>query len=255
MTADRVYRVRIAATPEAAWRAITDPETVRRYYFDTAIRTDWVVGHDVEFVGDDGVVHIRGELLSYDPPRSYAHRFIAYWGQNPENQGVLTWAVEPDGEGCAVTLVHSGGTGRETAEGSRHLVEALKELLESGQSAAAVAHRYVRAVGESDLGTVRDLLHDDLVAVFAGGRFGKEEWLGALDRLLPALERNDRIRTLGEGGRSAVDYDFVTCTPAGAIRCVELVSVDRGRIREIELILDRVDFAPVNAWLEAHHSG
>lgn len=250
MSADRVYRVHIAASPEAAWQAITDPVVVRRFYFDTAVRTDWEVGHDVEYVGDDDFVHIRGELLSYDPPRSYSHRFVAFWGQEPDDQGTLTWSVEPDGDGCAVTLVHSGGSGEETAEGSQHLVDALKELLESGQSAAAIGHRYVRAVGEHDLETVRDLLDEELIAEFAGGRFGKDEWLAALDRLLPALNRNDRIRALGDGARASVDYDFVTATPAGTIRCVELVEVADGRIRGIELVLDRVAFAPVNQWLQ-----
>ena len=44
MTADRLYQVSIAATPEETWAALTDPDRVRNYYFDTAVRTTWEVG-------------------------------------------------------------------------------------------------------------------------------------------------------------------------------------------------------------------
>ena len=47
-----------------------------------------------------------------------------------------------------------------------------------------------------------------------------------------------------------VVYDFVTDTAAGAVRCIELLTVDGGVITEIELLLDRVAFAPVNQALE-----
>jgi hypothetical protein len=42
----------------------------------------------------------------------------------------------------------------------------------------------------------------------------------------------------------------VTDTPAGAVVCVELVTVQDGRITEVELVLDRVAFAPVQATLK-----
>lgn len=40
--------------------------------------------------------------------------------------------------------------------------------------------------------------------------------------------------------------DFETNTPAGAVTCVEVVKSSGGRIHGIELIFDRVAFAPVN---------
>jgi hypothetical protein len=46
-------------------------------------------------------------------------------------------------------------------------------------------------------------------------------------------------------------YDFVTDTAAGAVRCIELLTISADKIREIELVLDRVAFAPVNEALKA----
>jgi uncharacterized protein YndB with AHSA1/START domain len=83
MTADRVYQVPIAATPEATWAALTEPGQVCQYYFDTAVRTTWAVGSPIEYVGDDGEVAITGVVTSFDPPRSFGHTFIATWSPAP----------------------------------------------------------------------------------------------------------------------------------------------------------------------------
>ncbi len=93
------------------------------------------------------------------------------------------------------------------------------------------------------------MLDDDLVAEFAGAPLDKAGWIAALHRLLPALVRNDIREVFSDGDRACIVYDFVTTTPAASVVCVELVTVARGRVTAIELILDRVAFAPVNAAL------
>ena len=109
-----------------------------------------------------------------------------------------------------------------------------------------VARSYIEAVSAHELSPLDHLLDDGLSASFAGGSVDKEEWIAALNRLLPALIRNDIREIFVEGDRACVVYDFVTDTDGGTIRCVELLTVTDGRITNIELILDRVAFAPVN---------
>ena len=118
-------------------------------------------------------------------------------------------------------------------------------------STASVARAYIEAVGARDLQPLQQLLDDDLVATFAGATLTKPAWIGALQRLLAILLRNDIRDVFAAGDRACVVYDFVTDTAAGAVRCVELLTVADSRITEVELILDRVAFAPVNAALEA----
>lgn len=130
MTQDRVFRVRIAASPEAAWAAITDPAETSRWYFGSEVRTTWQLGSPLEYYIDEKL-QITGRLLAYDPPRSFTHEFIAAWNDDREDQGTLNWTIEPDGDGCTVTLVQAGGHGQETADGSQHIVNALREHLES----------------------------------------------------------------------------------------------------------------------------
>lgn len=109
---------------------------------------------------------------------------------------------------------------------------------------ASIARAY-----SHDLAALEDLLDDTLVAEFAGNSSTKVEWTAALQRLLPALVRNEIREVFEDDDRACVVYDFVTDTPAGAVRCVELLTVRDGRITAIELLLDRVAFGPVNAAL------
>ena len=131
---DRVYQVEVTASPEEAWAALTDPATVRRYYYETTPRTTWEVGSRIDFVDDAGDVQLTGEILEFDPPHRLAHTFVATWYGGSDDQGSLHWEVAASGTGTSITLVHRGvraesREGSETADGSRYLIEALRDLL------------------------------------------------------------------------------------------------------------------------------
>ena len=114
------------------------------------------------------------------------------------------------------------------------------------EDAGTIARRYIQAVGAHDEDPLDDLLDVELVTEFAGTTLDKDGWLKALHRLMPALVRNEIREVFADGDRACIVYDFVTDTAAGAVRCVELLTVRDGRIAHIELLLDRVAFAPVN---------
>ena len=131
---DRVLRVEVAASLDEAWAALTDPATVRTYYFDTSPRTTWEVGSPIDFVDDAGEVQLTGVVLEFDPPRRLAHTFIATWYGQRDDQGALHWEIEKTDAGSSITLTHTGARaasqeGSETLDGSRHLVESLRDLL------------------------------------------------------------------------------------------------------------------------------
>jgi uncharacterized protein YndB with AHSA1/START domain len=135
MTDDRIYEVEVSASAADAWHALTDPDTVRRYYYGTAPRTTWEVGSPIDFVDDEGIPQITGEVLEFEPPLRLAHTFIATWYGEDDDQGSLHWEVTPAGTGCRITLIHRGARaetreGSETADGSRHIIDALKQLLD-----------------------------------------------------------------------------------------------------------------------------
>lgn len=131
---DRVYEVEVTASPEKTWAALTEAETVKKYYYGTTPRTTWEVGTVIDFVDDAGDVQLTGEILEFDPPRRLAHTFIATWYGERDDQGSLHWEISPTGSGSRITLVHRGARadtreGAETSGGSREIIEALRDLL------------------------------------------------------------------------------------------------------------------------------
>lgn len=118
-------------------------------------------------------------------------------------------------------------------------------------SVEETARSYIQAVGSHDMDALENLLDEDLAATFAGTTFDKAGWTTALKRLLPVLVRNEIQEVFTARDRACVVYDFVTDTAAGAVRCIELLTITADKIRAIELVLDRVAFAPVNESLKA----
>ncbi|MCC9144099.1 MULTISPECIES: SRPBCC domain-containing protein [unclassified Arthrobacter] len=133
----QLYSMDVSATADQAWKALTDPEVVRRWYFGTAPRTSWEVGSTIDYVDDDGGTQITGILLEVDAPRTFSHTFIATWYGTENDQGSLQWQLEPAAEGTRIILVHrdrhaGSREGSETDEGSQRLMDSLRKVLEDG---------------------------------------------------------------------------------------------------------------------------
>jgi ketosteroid isomerase-like protein len=127
--------------------------------------------------------------------------------------------------------------------------------LDSNPAVADPARAYISAVGAHDIDAVEALFAEDATAIFAGQVLSRSDWINGLRRLFPALVRNDILEVLTAATHACVVYDFVTDTAAGPVRCVELMTVKDGKITEVELIFDRVAFAPVNEALEQRAAG
>ena len=87
-----------------------------------------------------------------------------------------------------------------------------------------------------------------------GAKFGKAEWIVALRRLLPAIVRNEIRHVFVDGDDACVIYDFVTDTDAGAVPCVEWITVTGDQISSIELIFEKANWAHVAAALQERAS-
>ena len=143
MTApENVYQVEIATTPERLWRAITDPEQTRKYYYGALSKSDWTVGSRWTSEGEDGEVYLEGEILEIDPPRRLVHTLHVV--HQPEAAAEAPSRVEYEitqvGDKCRLTLIHTGrgpATMEYTSGGWETILGGLKELLETGQVGAA----------------------------------------------------------------------------------------------------------------------
>jgi uncharacterized protein YndB with AHSA1/START domain len=137
-----VYVTFIRTTPEKLWGALTDPQFIRKYWFDMTVECGWKKGSTWKLLYADGRLADSGEILEIDPPRRMVIRWQNEW--NPqlkaEGPGRCTIELEPAGSAMKLTITHeidrpeskfitavSGGWPR--------IVSNLKSLLETGEIA------------------------------------------------------------------------------------------------------------------------
>jgi uncharacterized protein YndB with AHSA1/START domain len=160
----QVYSVYIKATPEAIWKAITDPEWTNRYGYGGYARYDLRPGgsfqHEPNAAMKEGAeaagfpcpdVIIDGEVLEVDPPRllKQTWRFLMDPAAAAEGPTTVTYEIRPiEGGYCNLTVTHECegaptvalmiagqlGDGDEAAAGGGHawILSDLKTLLETG---------------------------------------------------------------------------------------------------------------------------
>jgi uncharacterized protein YndB with AHSA1/START domain len=145
-----VYVTYIRTTPEKLWGALTDPRTIRKYWFGITAKSDWRPGSPWSLKFEDGSTADTGEILEAEPGK----RLVIRWRNEfkPELKAVgytrCTMEIEvadyyPDHGGKAVklTITHEA-----EAEQGAPMIEAvsggwpkilsnLKSLLETGDVA------------------------------------------------------------------------------------------------------------------------
>lgn len=144
-----VYVTYIRTTPEKVWAALTDPQTIRTYWFNITAESNFTPGSPWSLKFQDGRVADTGEILEADPPRRLVIRWrnefkpelkaegwsrctfeIEMAGYYPDFGGKavkLSIRHELEGEGDKFIAAVSGGWPK--------VVSNLKSLLETGDVA------------------------------------------------------------------------------------------------------------------------
>jgi uncharacterized protein YndB with AHSA1/START domain len=110
-TIEVVFHRRYARPVEKVWAALTVPERISDWFANTSIdRLE--VGGAIDLDFKDENYRSKGRIEIYDPMRTFAWTWSELDGSKTS---LVRWDLEPDGDGCKVTLTHSGLT---PAEGS-----------------------------------------------------------------------------------------------------------------------------------------
>ncbi len=134
-----VYEIYIRTTKDRLWKAITDPESTSRYYYGTAVESDWKPGSPVVYRGDDRNPVLEGKVLEVSPGRKLVTTFTM---SNPEGRkerpSRVTWQIDEMGEVCKLTLIHDDFDGetptyKSVESGWNPVLSGLKTLLETGK--------------------------------------------------------------------------------------------------------------------------
>lgn len=142
-----VYVTYIKTTPEKLWRALTDPEFTRQYWFGTSSVSEWKPGASWKLMIPDGRVGDAGEVVEVNPPRrlviSWRNEFIPEL--RAEGFSRATFDLEPQDDVVKLTVTHEmDRPGSELIKGVSSgwppILASLKSLLETGQSLEFTRH-------------------------------------------------------------------------------------------------------------------
>jgi uncharacterized protein YndB with AHSA1/START domain len=134
-----VYVTYIRTTPPKLWDALTDPQFIRRYWFDTTVECGWQKGSPWKMVRPDGSLTDTGEILEIDPPRRMVIRWLNEWKPELKAEGPsrCTIELEPVDSAVKLTITHEieGPESKlitAVSGGWPRIVSNLKSLLETG---------------------------------------------------------------------------------------------------------------------------
>ena len=78
MTTRHAYQVFIRADVEEVWQAIIDPAFTSRYFFGTAVESDFEPGSGLRYRMADGSIAVEGTIEVFEPPYRLVHSWRCF---------------------------------------------------------------------------------------------------------------------------------------------------------------------------------
>jgi uncharacterized protein YndB with AHSA1/START domain len=130
----------INASPEKLWDALTNPEIVKQYFFETNQQSDWKVGSDITWTGEwEGKQYKdKGKILDVVPGKRLQYTyFSSMMGEEdrPENYRTVTFDLSGNGNTTDITITQDNNKSEESRAHSEQnwkmILDSMKKLLES----------------------------------------------------------------------------------------------------------------------------
>jgi uncharacterized protein YndB with AHSA1/START domain len=130
----------IPAAPDKVWKALTSREGMKAYMMGADVDADWRVGGQIRMHGEYQGKRFedRGEVRSFEPERRLAYTHES--GSAPGEPHLVTFELEPRGEGTEVTVTQAAADGGEHADHAKNKAmyeETWAKMLEGLERAVA----------------------------------------------------------------------------------------------------------------------
>jgi uncharacterized protein YndB with AHSA1/START domain len=132
-------KIAIKASKAAVWKALTDPEQIKKYFFGTETVSDWKVGSPITFSGVwEGKPYMdKGTILQIEKEKILKYN---YWSSfsgtedKPENYANIIYTLNEKNGETTITIFQGGIKTKEALDHSEQnwqmILKSLKELLE-----------------------------------------------------------------------------------------------------------------------------
>ena len=129
----------IHAPLSTVWDALTKPELVKQYFFNTNLITSWQPGTPILFEGEweDTAYQDKGTVLDYTRGRMLRYDYFSSFSgdeDRPENYQTIRYQVKTKGASTVLTITQSNIASLEkklhSARSWGAILQGLKEMLE-----------------------------------------------------------------------------------------------------------------------------
>ena len=138
--ATNISKLKLKASPQKVWKAITEPEIVKQWQYGSQLTTDWKVGSDIRFRSEwEGQVFEQwGTVLQFDPHEKLRYSLFAPRPDlegKPENYFEMEYQLTGDENGTELKIIQKDnrpGAKPEDEQGEENpVLKMLKELIEN----------------------------------------------------------------------------------------------------------------------------
>lgn len=145
MTDKLLARVSITINASAVkvWKAITTPESIKKYLMGTTVTTNWKEGSPISYEGEykGKKYQDKGVIKKVDPGRVLQSTYWSSMGgkeDRPENYNLVTYNLCEDGKETFVTLTQDNVLSKEEKEhvtdNWTSVLKKLKEVVEQSSN-------------------------------------------------------------------------------------------------------------------------
>ncbi len=132
--------ITINASLSKAWKALTDPEQIKKYFFGTEVVTDWKKGSPIIYRGvwQGKPYKDKGTILDIENEKFI---YYNYWSSfsgtadKPENYANIRYELSKNSQGVIFTITQDGIKSQELLNHSGKnwdfIMDELKKLLEA----------------------------------------------------------------------------------------------------------------------------
>lgn len=132
------YQAIIKAPIDKVWDALTNPETVKQYFFGSNQETDWNVGSKILWTGEyEGTSYVdKGVVQEYSPNKKLSYSYLSSWSgldDMPENYLLVSYEVTETESGTKLIITQSNydeEKAKHSAENWGVVIDGLKKLIE-----------------------------------------------------------------------------------------------------------------------------
>ena len=128
----------INASTKQVWKALTDPQLIKQYFFGTEAISDWKEGSSLTFKGEwEGKAYEdHGKILEIKPEKLFRY---TYWSSmsgtddKPENYNEVRYILQDKGEQTLLSIEQDGVKTEESKAHSeknwKMIIEGLKKVV------------------------------------------------------------------------------------------------------------------------------